>query len=75
MLSQLSECLRQQGRASLTDLAHALESTPEAVESMLHHLERKGRARRLPEGTTCGKPCCSCDSASLVIYEWTGPQS
>ncbi|TWH63964.1 FeoC-like transcriptional regulator [Azomonas agilis] len=70
MLSALNETLRQQGRASLVDLAHALNSTPEAVEPMLQHLERKGRARKLPEGTSCNKPCCSCNPATLVIYEW-----
>lgn len=70
MLSQLSEYLRQHGRASLKDLAIALDSTPDAVEAMLQHLVRKGRARLLPQGSSCGKPCCSCDSTTLAIYEW-----
>jgi len=74
VLSQLSESLRQQGRASLSDLAQALGSSPEAVEAMLQRLERKGRVRRLPEGSSCNKPCCGCNPATLVIYEWCDPE-
>lgn len=70
MLPALSDYLQQYGRASLSDLARALNSTPEAVEPMLKHLERKGRVRRLPAGSSCGKACCACDPATQVIYEW-----
>ena len=70
MLSSLSDYLQQHGRASLADLARALNSTPEAVGPMLEHLARKGRIQRLPEGSSCGKPCCGCNPAAQVIYEW-----
>lgn len=70
MLPALSDYLQRYGRASLSDLARTLGSTPEAVEPMLEHLARKGRIRRLPEGSSCGKPCCACDPATQIIYEW-----
>jgi len=39
---------------------------------MLATLERKGRVRRLPAGSTCGASCCHCDPSTLALYEWTG---
>ncbi|MBI5782085.1 MAG: FeoC-like transcriptional regulator [Rhodocyclales bacterium] len=73
ILSRLSHTLRQQRRASLDDLATALQAAPEAVEAMLATLERKGRVRRLPAGSSCGKSCCACDPKRLQIYEWAEP--
>ncbi len=74
MLTALSDCLRQQGRASLNDLALVLDSSPTAVEEMLKLLERKGRVRRLPAGSSCGKSACGgCHSSEQVIYEWAAP--
>ena len=73
ILSRLSDTLRQQRRASLDDLATALQAAPEALEAMLATLERKGRIRRLPAGSSCGKSCCACDPKRLQIYEWVEP--
>lgn len=73
ILSRLSDTLRQQRRASLDDLATALQAAPEALEAMLATLERKGRVRRLPAGSSCGKSCCACDPKRLQIYEWIEP--
>lgn len=72
ILSEIGQYLRLHGRASLRDLATATGSTPEAVEAMLATLERKGRVRRLPAGSTCGTSCCQCDPATLALYEWIG---
>ncbi len=72
MLTTLTEYLAQHRRASLTELARAVNSTPEAVEGMLALLERKGRVRRLPAGSSCERPCCSCDPAAQTLYEWCG---
>ncbi|MBB3103689.1 FeoC-like transcriptional regulator [Azomonas macrocytogenes] len=70
ILAQLNEYLHQHGRASLSDMAMAMDSTPEAVEAILGRLERKGRVRRLPEGSTCGSGCCKCDPTQTTLYEW-----
>ncbi|WP_089725628.1 FeoC-like transcriptional regulator [Candidatus Thiosymbion oneisti] len=69
ILSELTAYLAEQERASLIDLSHRFGSDPEALRGMLAILERKGRARRLPAGTTCGG-CSKCDPASIEIYEW-----
>jgi Mn-dependent DtxR family transcriptional regulator len=69
ILLRLHDYLRRHGRASLADLAQGLDSTPEAVEAMLAILERKGKVRRLPPGSTCGTGCCRCDPTALTLYE------
>ena len=75
MLSHLSDYLRQHGRASLADLALALDSTPTALEGMLAILERKGRVRRLASSPGCGTTCCQCDAAPVAVYEWCGARA
>jgi hypothetical protein len=72
ILTRLSAFLKERGRASLSDLANGLDSTPEAVEAMLAMLavlERKGKVRRLPGGSSCSTGCCQCDPAKLTLYE------
>ncbi|THF63254.1 FeoC-like transcriptional regulator [Pseudothauera rhizosphaerae] len=71
ILSRLTDHLRSHGRASLADLARALDTTPDALEGMLKLLERKGQVRRL-EGAPCPGGCCKCDPATLTLYEWAG---
>ena len=72
ILSRVSHYLRRHRRASLHDMAHSTGSTPEAIAAMLATLERKGRVRLLPAGSSCGSACCKCDPTTLAIYEWTG---
>lgn len=69
ILSRISNYLRQHRRASVTDMAHGLDATPDALKAMLATLERKGRVRRLPAGTPCSG-CCKCDPHSVEIFEW-----
>jgi hypothetical protein len=72
MLSRLSTYLRERRRASVADMALALESTPEALGPMLDTLERKGRVRRIEGEPGCGSTCCKCDPATVALYEWAG---
>ncbi len=72
ILSRVSEYLKSHRRAAVTDMAIALEVTPEALREMLGILQRKGRIRKLPAGTACGGGCNKCNSATVEIYEWVG---
>lgn len=72
MIGELSAFLRAHRRAALKDLAHRFDADPEALRGMLEFLERKGRVRKLPVGTTCSG-CCQCDPTSIELYEWQGP--
>jgi Mn-dependent DtxR family transcriptional regulator len=69
ILTRVSDTLRERRRASVSDLARSLETTPEVIEAMLAILARKGRVRRLP-GKACGG-CGKCD-AGMAMYEWAG---
>lgn len=71
ILSQVNDYLRQHKRASVVDMAHGLDATPDALKGMLSILERKGRVRRLPGGRACNG-CCKCDPNSVELYEWVG---
>lgn len=70
ILSRVNAYLKDRRRASLVDMALGLGATPDALREMLAILERKGRVRRLPAGTTCGGGCCKCAPASIELYEW-----
>ncbi|AVZ80144.1 sugar metabolism transcriptional regulator [Zoogloeaceae bacteirum Par-f-2] len=72
ILSRLSDYLRERRRASLADLALGLHASPDAVEAMLATLERKGRVRRLPPGSSCASRCGKCNPGTIQIYEWCG---
>ena len=69
ILSQVSDYLRHHRRATLTDMAHALDATPDALRGMLAALERKGWVRRLVAGAACGG-CSKCSGASAELFEW-----
>lgn len=70
ILSELTAYLAERKRAALIDISLHFDSDPEALRLMLSLLERKGRVRKLPTGTTCGGGCSKCDPASVEIYEW-----
>lgn len=71
-LSRVLDYLRQRRRASVQDLALALDSEASAVRAMLERLAASGRVRRLPGGAACGGGCSKCDPAAVEVYEWTG---
>ena len=70
MLTRVDAYLRLNRRASLRDMALVLAASPEALREMLAVLERKGRVRRLPAGTTCGGGCSKCAPTDVELYEW-----
>lgn len=72
ILSELTGYLIQHRRAPLLDLAHRLETSPEALRGMLAALERKGRVRRIANGAACASGCGQCERATVETYEWVG---
>lgn len=74
MIARLSQLLQTHGRASLTELALALHSAPEALAPMLELLMRKGRVREVvgAQGGRCGG-CCKCEKGAMKVYEWVKP--
>lgn len=70
ILSQVSDYLKTHRRAALHDMALGLDASPDALREMLAILERKGRVRKLPAGSSCGGGCNKCSPSSVEIYEW-----
>lgn len=72
ILSELRDYLAEHGRVSLVDIANRFDADADALRGMLATLERKGRVRKLPLGTSCHSACCKCDQAAPELYEWVG---
>jgi hypothetical protein len=70
ILRDLKTRLRTRGEATLADLAADLNSTPEAVETMLGHWIARGQAEKR-EGS-CGKAACRCATKAPPVYAWLG---
>ncbi|GAB6039629.1 FeoC-like transcriptional regulator [Endothiovibrio diazotrophicus] len=72
IFSELRSYLKEHHRAAVVDLATRFDSSPAAVRGMLEEWERRGKVRRLPQGTACGGGCCKCAPDSIEIYQWCG---
>lgn len=73
-LRAIKTYLQQHQRASLTQLAYHLHTSPELVEDMLQHWQRKGKVQRLNANCStggCSTNCGSGSNSSMDIYEWT----
>ena len=73
IVSRVSDYVREHRRVSLLDLSLGLDTDAQALRGMLAVLERKGRVRRLPSGTSCGSGCCKCKPESIELFEWIAP--
>jgi predicted ArsR family transcriptional regulator len=63
MLDQLLKLLRSGGSHRVSDLAEALDTTPQLVETMLEDLARMGYLRAVNAG--CEDSCATCPVAGL----------
>ena len=70
ILSDIKKYFSSQSAASLNDLCVHFGIEPDAMRGMLEQWIRKGRLRKLPEGTSCPSCCEACNSDHLEIYEW-----
>lgn len=72
IVSRVSDYLQEHRRVSLLDLSLGMDTDAQALRGMLAVLERKGRVRRLPSGTSCSG-CCKCKPESIELFEWIAP--
>jgi putative ferrous iron transport protein C len=70
ILAKVRDYLAQRGRAPLTDLAARFDVDADAARSMLEHLIRKGRVRRINAGDGACGGCCGCADKLPEVYEW-----
>lgn len=60
ILECILDYLAQRRVASLDEIAHAVDSTPDAVRSMLENLQRRGLVHAVRANSTCGSTCRQC---------------
>ena len=70
ILSEIKRYFSQQLVASLADLSVHFRVEPDAMRGMLEQWIRKGKLRKLPQGTPCPNCCEACKSESLELYKW-----
>lgn len=68
ILQQILDYLRAHDVAGIHEIARAVDSTPDAVCSMLQTLQRKGRVHRYRPPQGCGTSCRQCAQAELELY-------
>lgn len=75
-LSAVKHYMEDHSRATVTDLAVGLETTPDTARSLLEMWRSKKKVRLIPGACgSCGKGPfggCSCPAAAMVpdVYEW-----
>ena len=72
ILARILELLEQRKVASPDEIAWALNSSPDAVRSMLHTLQSKGLVHRVQAQAGCGSSCNQCMQGLVEIYA-SGP--
>jgi len=70
ILSGIKRYFSQQQTAALTDLSLHFGVEPDAMRGMLEQWIRKGRLRKLPQGSSCQGCCEACNLDKLEIYQW-----
>ena len=68
ILERVLDFLNLHQAASLTEIAGAVGSSPEAVRSMLQTLQRRGLVHRVRLQSGCGTSCRQCAEGSLEVY-------
>jgi hypothetical protein len=68
ILARILDFLDRHKVASVTEIAHAVGSAPDAVRDMLQTLQRKGRVHRVAVQDGCGSSCRLCGQGTLEVY-------
>ena len=72
ILTRVLNLLEQRKVASPEEIARALNSSPDAVRSMLQTLQHKGLVHRVQAQAACGSGCNQCMQSAVEIYA-SGP--
>ena len=54
----------------LRDMALHFRVEVDTLRPLVEAWVRKGKARKLPGSTAACKGCCTCDPATIELYEW-----
>ena len=68
ILGRILDFLAAQRVASLTEIARQVDSSPDAVRSMLGTLQRKGLVHHFRPLAGCGSTCRQCEQGVIEVY-------
>jgi len=68
ILDRILAFLREQRTASLGEIARAVNSSPDAVRSMLDTLQRRDLVHRFRPESGCGTACRACAQGDIEVY-------
>lgn len=68
-LIDLKNYLCQQQEATLNELAHHFDTSPQTVQAMLDYWQRKGKVVPISV-KSCQKGCAGCTQRGNVFYRW-----
>lgn len=72
ILTRILDHLAERRVASLTEIARAMDAAPDAVRSMLEHLQRRGLVHEVRANGACGSSCGQCLQPGGELYGY-GP--
>jgi len=72
IVTQVRDYLKQNGQASLRDMALEFGMEQDALRPIIGQWIDKGKVKILPTGSTCQGGCTSCAPETIEIFEWTG---
>ena len=68
ILGRILDFLAAHQVASLAEIARSVDSSPDAVRSMLQTLQRKGLVHRFEPQGGCGSSCQQCGQGTIEVY-------
>jgi len=71
MLLEIKKYLEKNNSANITELALHCHTSPETMQSLLKHWERKGKIAKCEKPNGCGSKCQMCKSQFAEVYQWS----
>ena len=70
ILTEIRDYLKVKKQAPLRDMALEFNIEQDALRPILEQWVNKGKITKLPQGTTCGGGCHSCEPEVIELYQW-----
>ena len=72
IVTDVRDYLKQQGQASLRDMALVFNMDQDALRPVIEQWIAKGKVALLPTGSTCNGACSACEPETIELYQWIG---
>ena len=70
IVTDVRDYLKQQGQASLRDMALVFNMDQDALRPVVEQWIAKGKVELLPPGSACGGSCSACEPETIELYQW-----